>query len=50
MSCTKQLTYRGIVYQKPESSSDERKIISESRHIYRGKVYHYENVKKKVTS
>lgn len=42
----KKLTYRGIVYQKPESSASERKLVSDARHIYRGKFYHYEASKK----
>jgi len=46
----KKLTYRGIVYQKPESSASERKLVSDARHIYRGQVYHYEPSKTEIVS
>jgi len=48
MTCTR-LTYRGIVYQKPESVS-EREIVSDAPHSYRGNKYHYEAKKKKAVA
>ena len=43
----KRLTYRGVVYQKPEGLID-RKTVSDEKHTYRGINFHYEALKKVV--
>tara|TARA_Y100001973_G_C5147904_1_gene306431 strand:- start:442 stop:600 length:159 start_codon:yes stop_codon:yes gene_type:complete len=50
MTCTT-LSYRGIVYKKPEKSEEKLIRVSDSApHIYRGAVYHYEQKNKKNKS
>ena len=47
----KKLTYRGVVYNKNESSAKETvKRVSGAAHTYRGTVYHYESMKKEEVS
>jgi hypothetical protein len=42
----KRLTYRGVVYQKPEIPVD-KKAVSDEKHTYRGIKFHYEPIMKK---
>tara|TARA_Y100001970_G_scaffold55096_1_gene69822 strand:+ start:1414 stop:1560 length:147 start_codon:yes stop_codon:yes gene_type:complete len=47
----KQLTYRGIVYNKGEASAKQTlKRVQGLPHTYRGAVYHYEIPKKEEVS
>ena len=42
----KQLTYRGIAYKKNDKNNSSVKLVTgRVNHVYRGTVYHYENIK-----